>query len=106
MKLTLTVQLERGVDGRWIAEVVERPGALAYGASTEAATAPPAGRRCRPRARRRRARGRGRGPRAAAGGAAPGLGGGLPPRASSPLPRRGGAAPHPIKNSFDKPPSQ
>ena len=39
MKLNLTVQLDRETDGRWIAEVLDRPGVLAYGATTEGATA-------------------------------------------------------------------
>lgn len=33
--MTLTIELERETDGRWIAEVPELPGVLAYG-STEA----------------------------------------------------------------------
>lgn len=39
MKLTFTMRFDREVDGRWIAEVVDRPGVLAYGSSTEAAAA-------------------------------------------------------------------
>jgi predicted RNase H-like HicB family nuclease len=35
----LTIQLEQEVDGRWIAEVPEVPGSLAYGASPTEATA-------------------------------------------------------------------
>lgn len=35
----LTIELECEVDGRWIAEVSELPGALAYGASREEAIA-------------------------------------------------------------------
>ena len=35
--ITLKVELEREDDGRWLAEVVEIPGALAYGDSQEAA---------------------------------------------------------------------
>jgi predicted RNase H-like HicB family nuclease len=33
----LTVELEQEDDGRWIAEVIELPGVLAYGDSREAA---------------------------------------------------------------------
>jgi len=33
------VEVEQEDDGRWIAEVVELPGALAYGATPEEATA-------------------------------------------------------------------
>ncbi|MBI5948912.1 MAG: type II toxin-antitoxin system HicB family antitoxin [Chloroflexi bacterium] len=36
MRLTLAV--ERETDGRWIAEVVELPGVLAYGATEQEAT--------------------------------------------------------------------
>lgn len=35
--MTLTVELEQEVDGRWIAEVTDIPGALAYGQSREEA---------------------------------------------------------------------
>jgi len=35
----LTVELEREEDGRWIAEVPDLPGALAYGATREDALA-------------------------------------------------------------------
>jgi len=28
---TITIELDRETDGRWIAEVMERPGCLAYG---------------------------------------------------------------------------
>lgn len=35
--MTLVVELEREADGRWIAEVIELPGVLAYGDSREAA---------------------------------------------------------------------
>lgn len=35
----LTVELEREVDGRWIAEVVDLPGVMAYGGSRQDATA-------------------------------------------------------------------
>lgn len=37
--MTLTVQIEQETDGRWIAEVVDLPGTLAYGVSPEEATA-------------------------------------------------------------------
>lgn len=36
---SMTVEIEREEDGRWLAEVVELPGALAYGPSREAAAA-------------------------------------------------------------------
>lgn len=36
MPVTLSIQVEREVDGRWLAEIPELPGVLAYG-STEAA---------------------------------------------------------------------
>lgn len=36
MPVTLTIDIERETDGRWMAEVPELPGVLAYG-STEAA---------------------------------------------------------------------
>ena len=36
MPVTLTIDVERETDGRWLAEVPELPGVLAYG-STEAA---------------------------------------------------------------------
>jgi predicted RNase H-like HicB family nuclease len=32
-RLTLIVEVEREVDGRWIAEIVEMPGVLSYGVS-------------------------------------------------------------------------
>ena len=35
----MTIETEREDDGRWLAEVVELPGALAYGQSREEATA-------------------------------------------------------------------
>ena len=35
--MELRIEVEREVDGRWIAEVVELPGVLAYGATREAA---------------------------------------------------------------------
>ncbi|MEO8900194.1 MAG: type II toxin-antitoxin system HicB family antitoxin [Polyangiaceae bacterium] len=37
MAVKLTVEIDREEDGRWIAEVVEIPGALAYGATQEEA---------------------------------------------------------------------
>lgn len=37
--MTLTVQLEQETDGRWIAEVVDLPGTLVYGVSSEEAMA-------------------------------------------------------------------
>jgi predicted RNase H-like HicB family nuclease len=37
--MTLTLQLEQELDGRWIAEVVDLPGTLVYGDSPEDATA-------------------------------------------------------------------
>jgi predicted RNase H-like HicB family nuclease len=37
--MTLTVEIEQEDDGRWIAEVLELPGVLAYGQSPEEATA-------------------------------------------------------------------
>lgn len=37
--LQLTIELEREADGRWIAEVPELPGVLAYGATEAEATA-------------------------------------------------------------------
>ena len=39
MRLTFTMKFDRETDGRWIAEVVERPGVLAYGATAERAAA-------------------------------------------------------------------
>lgn len=35
----LTLELEREADGRWVAEVPDLPGVLAYGASRDEATA-------------------------------------------------------------------
>jgi predicted RNase H-like HicB family nuclease len=35
--VVLSIELERETDGRWIAEVVELPGVLAYGASRDEA---------------------------------------------------------------------
>lgn len=37
--MVLTVETERENDGRWIAEVLELPGVLAYGASSQEAVA-------------------------------------------------------------------
>ena len=37
--MTLRVELDRETDGRWIAEVVEIPGAMVYGATSAEATA-------------------------------------------------------------------
>jgi predicted RNase H-like HicB family nuclease len=37
--LAMTIELEQEPDGRWLAEVVELPGVLTYGASREAAVA-------------------------------------------------------------------
>jgi predicted RNase H-like HicB family nuclease len=37
--MTLTVEVEREEDGRWIAEVVDLPGVLAYGETAEVARA-------------------------------------------------------------------
>jgi len=37
--ITFKVELEREDDGRWLAEVLELPGVLAYGESQEAALA-------------------------------------------------------------------
>lgn len=37
--ITLTVEVEREEDGRWLAEVVQLPGVLAYGENQEAAIA-------------------------------------------------------------------
>ena len=39
MALTLTIETEQEVDGRWIAEVMEIPGAIVYGLTTEEAIA-------------------------------------------------------------------
>jgi predicted RNase H-like HicB family nuclease len=35
--ITFSVEVEREIDGRWLAEVVELPGVLAYGTSEEGA---------------------------------------------------------------------
>ena len=37
--MTFKVEIEQEVDGRWIAEVVELPGVMAYGASADEAQA-------------------------------------------------------------------
>lgn len=37
--MTFTVEYEQEEDGRWLAEVLELPGALAYGQSSEEAVA-------------------------------------------------------------------
>lgn len=37
--ITFTVELERETDGRWIAEVLDLPGVLAYGGSCDEAKA-------------------------------------------------------------------
>jgi len=37
--VTFTIEVEREEDGRWIAEVLELPGALAYGRTAEEARA-------------------------------------------------------------------
>ena len=37
--MRLTIEIDREADGRWIAEVSDLPGVLAYGASREEATA-------------------------------------------------------------------
>jgi predicted RNase H-like HicB family nuclease len=37
--MTLTIQVEQEADGRWIAEVPDLPGTLAYGDTPEIATA-------------------------------------------------------------------
>lgn len=37
--MTFTVEYEREDDGRWLAEVVELPGVLAYGQSSDEAVA-------------------------------------------------------------------
>ena len=39
MALTLTIETEREIDGRWIAEAMEIPGAMAYGETREDAAA-------------------------------------------------------------------
>jgi predicted RNase H-like HicB family nuclease len=37
--MTFTVECEREEDGRWLAEVIEMPGVLAYGGTSEEAIA-------------------------------------------------------------------
>lgn len=37
--MTFKIEIEREEDGRWIAEVIELPGVMAYGATPEAAMA-------------------------------------------------------------------
>ena len=37
--MVLTIELDQEEDGRWIAEVIEIPGALAYGATSDQAKA-------------------------------------------------------------------
>ena len=39
MSVALTIEIERETDGRWIAEVVELPGVLAYGSAENEAIA-------------------------------------------------------------------
>ncbi|MBU2601360.1 MAG: type II toxin-antitoxin system HicB family antitoxin [Actinobacteria bacterium] len=39
MPVVFTIELEHETDGRWIAEVVELPGVLAYGATQDEAIA-------------------------------------------------------------------
>ena len=39
MSVVFKIELERETDGRWIAEVVELPGVLAYGSTREEAIA-------------------------------------------------------------------
>ena len=39
MVLKLSVDIEREADGRWIADVVELPGVMAYGATADEARA-------------------------------------------------------------------
>jgi predicted RNase H-like HicB family nuclease len=39
MSVLFTIELERETDGRWIAEVLELPGTLAYGATQDEAIA-------------------------------------------------------------------
>lgn len=39
MSVLFRIELEQETDGRWIAEVVELPGVLAYGSSRDEATA-------------------------------------------------------------------
>ncbi len=39
MPLTFTIETEQEVDGRWIAEVMEIPGAMVYSSTTDGAAA-------------------------------------------------------------------
>ena len=39
MTLTFTIEAEQEADGRWIAEVMEIPGTMVYGATTDEAVA-------------------------------------------------------------------
>jgi predicted RNase H-like HicB family nuclease len=39
MSVAFSIELEQEIDGRWIAEVVELPGVLAYGATQQQAIA-------------------------------------------------------------------
>ncbi|MHB9150020.1 MAG: type II toxin-antitoxin system HicB family antitoxin [Thermoleophilia bacterium] len=39
MAVVFSIELERETDGRWVAEVVELPGVLAYGATQDEAIA-------------------------------------------------------------------
>ena len=39
MPLTFTIETEQEVDGRWIAEVMEIPGAMVYSPTTDGAVA-------------------------------------------------------------------
>ncbi len=39
MSVAFSIELEQEVDGRWIAEVLELPGVMAYGATQEQAIA-------------------------------------------------------------------
>ncbi len=39
MAVAFSIELEQEIDGRWIAEVVELPGVLAYGATQDQAIA-------------------------------------------------------------------
>ena len=39
MSLTFTIETEQETDGRWIAEVMEIPGAMVYGTTTDEAVA-------------------------------------------------------------------
>ena len=38
--MNYTIECEQEVDGRWLAEVIELPGVLTYGANKNAATQP------------------------------------------------------------------